>query len=90
MATSAPPNTSASTLASILASTSANLAASPLPLQGRLAVRVFLCFALGYLLSYALRAVNAVIAPALMAELQLSNADLGLLSSAYFLAFGSL
>ncbi|CAN5868619.1 MFS transporter [soil metagenome] len=82
MATSAPPNTSANT--------SANLAASPLPLQGRLAVRVFLCFALGYLLSYALRAVNAVIAPALMAELQLSNADLGLLSSAYFLAFGSL
>ncbi len=60
------------------------------PLQGRMAIRVFLCFASGYLLSYALRAVNAVIAPALIAELQLSNADLGLLSSAYFLAFGAL
>jgi sugar phosphate permease len=57
-------------------------------LRGALAVRVFLCFALGYLLSYGLRSINAVIAPALMAELGLSNADLGLLSSAYFVAFG--
>jgi sugar phosphate permease len=63
---------------------------SATPLKGRLAAGVFLCFAAGYLLSYALRAVNAVIAPALIAELQLSNADLGLLSSAYFFAFGSL
>ncbi|MES2018424.1 MAG: MFS transporter [Pseudomonadota bacterium] len=58
------------------------------PLRGALAARVFACFALGYLLSYALRAINAVIAPALMAELGLSNADLGLLSSAYFISFG--
>ena len=58
------------------------------PLRGVLAARVFLCFALGYLLSYALRAVNAVIAPSLLGELGLSNADLGLLSSAYFVAFG--
>lgn len=57
-------------------------------LQGVRAARVFLCFALGYLLSYALRAINAVIAPSLLAELGLSNADLGLLSSAYFVAFG--
>jgi len=57
-------------------------------LHGAAAVRVFLCFALGYLLSYALRSINAVIAPALLSELQLSNADLGLLSSAYFVAFG--
>jgi sugar phosphate permease len=57
-------------------------------LQGAAAVRVFLCFALGYLLSYALRSINAVIAPALLSELHLSNADLGLLSSAYFVAFG--
>lgn len=57
-------------------------------LRGALAARVFACFALGYLLSYALRAINAVIAPSLMAELGLSNADLGLLSSAYFVAFG--
>jgi predicted MFS family arabinose efflux permease len=52
------------------------------------ALRIFLCFAFGYLLSYALRSINAVIAPALLTELQLSNADLGLLSSAYFVAFG--
>ena len=57
-------------------------------LRGPLAARVFLCFALGYLLSYALRSINAVIAPSLLAELGLSNADLGLLSSAYFVAFG--
>ncbi len=59
-----------------------------MPLRGALAARVFLSFALGYLLSYALRAVNAVIAPSLVGELGLSNADLGLLSSAYFVAFG--
>lgn len=59
-------------------------------LRGVLAARVFLCFALGYLLSYGLRSINAVIAPALMDEMSLSNADMGLLSSAYFVAFGSL
>lgn len=59
-------------------------------LRGALAARVFLCFALGYLLSYGLRSINAVIAPALMGEMALSNADMGLLSSAYFVAFGSL
>lgn len=59
-------------------------------LGGARAARVFLCFALGYLLSYALRAVNAVIAPALVAEMGLSNADLGLLSSAYFVSFGAM
>nr|WP_307732048.1 MFS transporter [Massilia sp. H27-R4] len=42
------------------------------------------------MLSYALRAVNAVIAPALVAEMHLSNADLGLLSSAYFVSFGAM
>ena len=57
-------------------------------LHGPRAARVFICFALGYLLSYALRAINAVIAPSLLAELGLSNSDLGLLSSAYFVSFG--
>ena len=59
-------------------------------LRGALAARVFLCFALGYLLSYGLRSINAVIAPALMQEMSLSNADMGMLSSAYFVAFGAL
>jgi predicted MFS family arabinose efflux permease len=58
------------------------------PLRGARAARVFLCFAMGYLLSYALRAINAVIAPSLTSEMGLSNADLGLLSSAYFVSFG--
>ena len=44
-------------------------------------------FALGYLLSYLLRAVNAVVAPDLVRDLELSPAELGLLTSAYLLAF---
>jgi MFS family permease len=58
------------------------------PLGGGRAAWVFLCFASGYLLSYGLRAINAVIAPSLVGEMGLSNADLGLLSSAYFVSFG--
>lgn len=50
--------------------------------------RIFLPFALGYFLSYLLRTVNAVISPALTGELGLSAANLGLLTSTYFLAFG--
>lgn len=52
-------------------------------------LRVFLPFAVGYYLSYLLRNVNAVIAPELMRELSLSTADLGLLTSAYLLAFAA-
>lgn len=59
-------------------------------LQGRAATQVVLVFAAAYFLSYALRAINAVIAPALSADLRLSNADLGLLSAAYFVGFGSM
>jgi predicted MFS family arabinose efflux permease len=44
-------------------------------------------FAFGYLLSYLLRAVNAVVAPDLVADLDLAPAELGLLTSAYLLAF---
>lgn len=61
---------------------------SPVVLQGRTATRVVLVFGLAYFLSYAMRAINAVIAPALSADLHLSNADLGLLSAAYFMGFG--
>ena len=57
-------------------------------LQGRTATRVVLVFGLAYFLSYAMRAINAVIAPALSADLHLTNADLGLLSAAYFMGFG--
>lgn len=59
-------------------------------LQGRLGMRVVMVFGAAYFLSYAFRAINAVIAPSLMTDLQLSNADLGLLSSAYFVGFACL
>jgi MFS family permease len=54
-----------------------------------LALRLFLPFAAGYFLSYLLRNVNAVIAPELTRELQVTASDLGLLTAAYLLAFGS-
>ena len=52
-------------------------------------LRVFIPFALGYFLSYLLRVVNAVIAPDLIRELGLSADELGLLTSANFLAFAA-
>lgn len=52
-------------------------------------LRVFLPFAAGYYLSYFLRNANAVIAPVLTRELELSAADLGLLTSTYLLVFGA-
>ena len=52
-------------------------------------LRVFLPFAVGYYLSYLLRNVNAVIAPELMRDFGLSAGDLGLLTSAYLMAFGA-
>lgn len=51
--------------------------------------RVFAPFAAGYFLSYLLRNANAVISPELRGDLGLSAADLGLLTSAYLLAFGA-
>lgn len=58
------------------------------PLHGGFALRIFLCFALAYFMSYAFRTINVVIAPDLVRDLQINNADLGLLSSAYFIGFG--
>jgi len=51
--------------------------------------RIFLPFAAGYFLSYLFRTVNAVIAPDLVSALALEPADLGLLTSAYFLTFAA-
>lgn len=50
---------------------------------------VFIPFALGYFLSYLFRVVNAVIAPDLTADLNLNPAQLGLLTSAYFITFAA-
>lgn len=51
--------------------------------------RIFAPFAAGYFLSYLLRNANAVISPELTRDLGLAAADLGLLTSAYLLAFGA-
>ena len=64
------------------------MSVTPVYLQGRAAIRVVLVFGLAYFLSYAMRAINAVIAPVLSADLHLTHADLGLLSAAYFMGFG--
>jgi len=52
-------------------------------------IRLFLPFAGAYFLSYHFRTANAVIGPVLSEELSLGAADLGLLTSAYFLGFGA-
>lgn len=51
---------------------------------------IFLVFAWGYVLSYALRVVNAVIGPGMMQELGLSSTELGLISAAYFITFAAM
>ncbi len=56
---------------------------------GRAVATVFLPFAGGYYLSYLYRSVNAVIADRLVADLALDPAALGLMTSAYFLAFAA-
>jgi MFS family permease len=48
---------------------------------------VWLPFGFGYFLSYGLRNVNAVLAPELTREFALSAAQLGLLTSVYYVAF---
>ncbi|MFN0318413.1 MAG: MFS transporter [Burkholderiales bacterium] len=50
-------------------------------------MRIYLPFAFAYFISYALRTINAVVSPELTRELSLGPAALGLLTSAYFLAF---
>jgi predicted MFS family arabinose efflux permease len=52
-----------------------------------MALKVLTPFALGYFLTYLLRAVNAVVAPDLVSELGLDAAELGLLTAAYLAAF---
>ena len=53
-------------------------------------LRIYFAFAAGYLLSYLFRTVNAVISPELTRELALNPSSLGLLTSAYFLAFAAM
>jgi predicted MFS family arabinose efflux permease len=53
----------------------------------RFALAIFTPFGLAYIISYALRTVNAAIAPQLTREFALDAAQLGFLTAAYFLAF---
>lgn len=53
----------------------------------RIAVIVFLAFALAYFLSTLLRAVTATLSPTLSAEMALNAGDLGLLAGGYFFGF---
>ncbi|HEX5079680.1 MAG TPA: MFS transporter, partial [Geminicoccaceae bacterium] len=59
----------------------------PRPGVAAIAGRVLGPFAFGYLLTYLFRAVNAVVGPNLVADIGLSATELGLLTSAYLLAF---
>lgn len=55
----------------------------------RKVVRIVALFGLTYILSQFLRTSNAVLAPVLTAELALDPTDLGVLTGAFFLAFGA-
>ncbi len=59
------------------------------PVAAKLVALVFLPFACGFFLSILLRYVNAVIAKDLAGEFALSAAELGLLTSTYFLVFAA-
>lgn len=51
--------------------------------------QIFVAFWAAYLLSYLYRTINAVVSPELTGELALGPGTLGLLTSAYFVAFAS-
>ncbi len=51
-------------------------------------LRVFLPFVAGYFFSYVFRSLNAILGPQIAAEFGLDAAQLGLLTSVYFLGFG--
>jgi MFS family permease len=57
------------------------------PRRTKLLLQVFLPFAFAYFLSYIFRGVNAVIFPQLERDIGITAADLGLLTSAFFLFF---
>ena len=61
--------------------------AHPDHLPRRMAVVVFLAFALAYFFSALVRAITATLSPTLTTEFNLSAQDLGLLAGGYFLGF---
>jgi hypothetical protein len=67
---------------------SATLASRPVALRPVLIV--FLPFAAGYYLTHLFRTINALIANRLMADFGLGAADLGVLTSVFFLSFAAI
>lgn len=59
------------------------------PSLGQIMLMVLVPFGSGYFLSYLFRAVNAVVAPDLVADIGLSASGLGLLTAAYLFAFAA-
>ena len=60
---------------------------TPDHLPRRMAVVVFLAFALAYFFSALVRAITATLSPTLLTEFSLNAQDLGLLAGGYFLGF---
>ena len=58
--------------------------------SGSTSPQIFVAFWTAYLLSYLYRTINAVVSPELSRELGLGPGALGLLTSAYFVAFASI
>jgi sugar phosphate permease len=65
------------------------VASAPLSLPARLLAVVFLPFATGFFLSFLFRNVNAVISKDIAGAFSLTSSELGLLTSAYFIAFAT-
>jgi predicted MFS family arabinose efflux permease len=57
---------------------------------GRIVLQVLVPFAVGYIMVWLLRSVNAVVAPDLVRELGLSASGLGLLTAAYFFTYAAM
>lgn len=52
-------------------------------------IRLFIAFAFGYFLTHLYRVVNAVAGPAISADIGIDTAELGFLTSVYFLSFAA-
>jgi hypothetical protein len=73
------------------ASSSVAQQSNEIRLQGwRVILRVFLPFTAAFFMAYLFRSINALIASDLSGELALDAADMGLLTSVYFLTFAAL
>jgi MFS family permease len=68
--------------------TSASAVAAP-PRVAKLVMASIVPFGAGYFFAYLYRVINAVIAPYLVTEFSLSPADLGFLTSAYFMTYAA-